>query len=52
MDWPKSTNPVIVWVACSLDSTVGAKLHNVLALPVNSVANVALSSFKKNCWQK
>ena len=46
MDWLKSPNPVIDWVACSLDLTVGAKLHTVLALPVNSVASVALSSLK------
>ena len=40
MDWLKSTNPVINWVACSLDLTVGVKLHTVLALPLNSIANV------------
>ena len=46
MDWLKSTNPVIFWVACFLELTVGANLHIALAFPVNSVANVTLSSFK------
>ena len=46
-DWLKSTNPVIDWVACFLELTVGAKLHTIIALLVNSVANVALSSLKK-----
>ena len=46
MDWLKSTNIVIDWVACSLDLTVGAKLYEVLALPVNSISKVALSSLK------
>ena len=44
MNWLKSTNPVFNWAACSLDLTVGAKLHNLLALPVSSVASMALSS--------
>ena len=46
MDWIKSTNPVIDWVACCLDLTLGANLHTLLALPVTSAANAALSSLK------
>ena len=46
MDWLKSPNPVIYWVVFSLELTVGAKQHTVLALPVNSTANVTLSSLK------
>ena len=46
MDWLKSTNPVIDWVACSLDLTLGANLRTVPALSVTSVANVALFSLK------
>ena len=46
MDWLKSTNIVNDWVACSLELAVGAKLHIVLALLVNNVTNVALSSLK------
>ena len=46
MDWIKSTNPVIIWVFFSLHLTVGAQLHTVLSLPVNSVANLALSILK------
>ena len=34
-------------MACSLELIVGAKLHTVLALPVNNVANVTLSSLKQ-----
>ena len=47
MDKLKSTNPVFDWVDCSLEFTVGTKFRIVLALPVNSIANVALSSLKK-----
>ena len=47
MDWLKSTNPVIDWVACSMELTMGTNLHTVLALLVNSIANVALSSLKQ-----
>ena len=47
MNWLKSTSPVVYWVAFSLDLTVGAWLHTVFAQPVNSVANLALSSLKK-----
>ena len=46
VDWLKATNPVIDWVACSLELTVGANLHTVIALLVNIIANVALSSLK------
>ena len=46
MDWLNSTNLVIDWVACSLDLTVGAKLHTALGLLANSIANVALLSLK------
>ena len=42
IDWLKYTNPVIDWVAWSLELTVGAKLHIALALPVNSISNVSL----------
>ena len=51
IDWLKSTNAVIDWVACSLDLTIDSKLHTVLAFLVNSVANLALSSLNK-CWLK
>ena len=47
MDWLKSTNPVVGWVACYLDLNVGTKFQTVLALLVNSVANVALPSLKQ-----
>ena len=47
MDWLKSTNPAIYWVACSLELTVGYNLHIVLAFLENSVANMTLSSLKK-----
>ena len=47
MDWLKSTNSVIYWVACSLELSVGASYHTVLALPVTSVASVTLSSVKQ-----
>ena len=46
MVYYKSNNPVIDWVACSLDLTVGAKLHTILALLVTNVADVAFSSLK------
>ena len=46
MDWLKSTNQIINWVACSLGLPVGAKLQTVIALPVTNVANLALSSLK------
>ena len=45
--WVISTNPVIDWVACFLESTIGANFHTILTLPVNSVAYVTLSSLKK-----
>ena len=44
--WLKSTNPVIDWVACSLDLTIGAQLHIVLALLVKSLDNIYLQSLK------
>ena len=47
IDWLISTNPVEIWVAFSLELTMGAKWHTVLALPMNSVANVTLSSLKQ-----
>ena len=34
-------------MACSLDLTVGAELHTLLTLPVNSIVNVALYCFKE-----
>ena len=46
MDWLESTNIVIDSVACSLELTVDAQLYTLLAFPVNSVANVTLSSLK------
>ena len=46
MDWLKSTNLIIDWVACSLELSVGDNLHNVLALPVNNAANDILFSLK------
>ena len=47
MDWLKPTNPVIDWIACSLELAIGNNLHIVLALPFNSVANVTLSSLEQ-----
>ena len=47
IDWLKFTNPVINWVAYSLELTVGNNLHTVIALPINSVANVTLSNLKQ-----
>ena len=44
MVWLKSTNPIIDWVACYLELTVGDTVHNLLAFTVKSVANVSLSS--------
>ena len=49
MNWLKSTNPVIYWVACSLELTMHDNLHTVLALPINSVANVTLFSLSMCC---
>ena len=46
MDWLKTTNPVIDCVACPLELTVGDNMYIVLALPVNSIAYVTLSSLK------
>ena len=43
MDWLKPANPVVDQVPYVLELTVDAKQHIVLALPVNSVATVALS---------
>ena len=45
--WLLLTNTIIDWVAFSLKLTVGANLHALLALPVNSVANVTLSGLKQ-----
>ena len=45
--WLKYTYPVIDSVACSLDLTVDDDLHAVLALPVNSIASMTLSSLKQ-----
>ena len=47
IDWLKFTNPVINWVVCFLELTVGDNLHTVVALPINSVANVTLSNLKQ-----
>ena len=47
MDWIKSTNPAIDWVNSSLELTVGANHHILLALPVNSITNLTLSSAKQ-----
>ena len=47
MYWLKPTNPVINWVACSLELTLGDTLHTVFPVPVNSVANVTLSNLKR-----
>ena len=47
VDWLNTTNLVIDWVACSLELTLGAKLHTIPALSVNSIANVTLSSLKQ-----
>ena len=47
MDWLESANPVKYWVAYSLELTVGAKQHTVLALLVKSITNVTLSSVKQ-----
>ena len=44
MDWLESINPIVDWVACSLELTVGGFLHTVLALIVNSIVNVILLS--------
>ena len=51
MGWLNSSNLVIDWVVCSLELTANAKHYTVLALPVHSVTNVTLSSFKQ-CWLK
>ena len=42
IDWLKSTNPVIDWVAFSLNLTGGAQVHIIIALLVKSVDNIAL----------
>ena len=47
MDWLKLTNPVIDWVACSLDILVGNNLYILLTFTVNNVANVTLSSMEQ-----
>ena len=47
IDWLKSTNPLIDWVSCSIELTVGAIKLIVLTLPVNSVASVMLSSLEQ-----
>ena len=46
MDLLESANPVIDWVACSLELTVGTNLYTVLALLVNTVSNIAQSSLE------
>ena len=47
MNWLKSTNPVVYWVACSLELTGDANQHTLLALPGNIVPNVTLPSLKE-----
>ena len=46
-DLLQSTNPVIDWVACSLQLSMGDNVHTVLAFPVNNIANRTLSSLKQ-----
>ena len=47
INWLKSTNPVMHWVGCSLELTVDANLHTTLALTVNSIAYITLSSLEQ-----
>ena len=47
MNWFKSTNLTIDWVACSLELTVRKYLYTIQTFPVNSIINMTLTSSKQ-----